>query len=257
MNAIWEPQQYLKFADARLRPAVDLLSHVEVTDPCRVFDLGCGTGNVTRLLRSRWPRAQLTGIDNSATMLAEAAREESEIDWVEHDLATWQPNSPADLIFSNAALHWLPHHDELFPQLMTFLSPGGCLAIQMPRNFAAPSHTLIAETVRACTWWSKVEDLLRPAPVEAPPYYYHLLAPLADSVTIWETEYLQVLQGADPVKEWVKGTWLKPLLDRLDPSQGAAFEKDYALRLNAAYPASTSGVTLFPFKRLFILAQRK
>jgi trans-aconitate 2-methyltransferase len=256
MSVNWEPHQYLQFADARLRPAVDLLLRVELTNPKRVCDLGCGTGNVTRLLQRRWPNAQLTGIDNSATMLAEAARTASEIEWVEHDLATWQPAVPTDLIFSNAALHWLPH-EALLPRLLTFLSPGGCLAIQMPRNFSAPSHTLIAETVRAGAWRSELEDLLRPTPVEAPQYYYQLLAPRVESVAIWEIEYLQALKGADPVKEWVKGTWLKPLLDRLDATQRTMFENDYALRLRAAYPATPSGATLFPFKRLFILARQR
>ncbi len=256
MNATWEPQQYQKFADARLRPAVDLLRQVELINPGRIFDLGCGTGNVTRLLQRQWPQAQITGIDNSAAMLAEAMHAAERIEWLEHDLAMWKPVAPADLIFSNAALHWLPHHADLLPRLLSFLRPGGCLAVQMPRNFSAPSHTLIAETVRAGAWRSVLEDLLRPTPVDSPSFYYELLAPLADSVSIWETEYLQVLEGTDPVKEWVKGTWLKPLLDRLDPPERAQFEGDYAERLRAAYPASSSGVTLFPFRRLFIVALR-
>ena len=140
---------------------------------------------------------------------------------------------------------------------MSFLASGGVLAIQMPRNFSAPSHTLIAESVRAGRWRDRLEPLLRPAPVESPSWYYNLLESPALEVAVWETEYLQVLRGADPVKDWVKGTWLKPLLDALDGPDRADFEADYARRLRVAYPAQPSGVTLFPFRRLFLTACRR
>jgi len=256
MTAGWDPDQYLKFANARLRPAIDLLAQIAMPDPRRIFDLGCGPGNSTQLLRTRWPSAAITGIDGSAAMLAQAAREVAGCSWLQADLAGWQAPAAADLIFSNAALHWVASHDELFPRLLSQLGPGGVLAVQMPDNFGAPSHTLIAETVKAGPWRSALEPLLRPAPVHAPSTYYELLEPYAQSVTIWETEYLQTLHGADPVKEWVKGTWLKPLLDALAQSDRADFEADYAKRLRAAYPALSSGVTLFPFKRIFLIARR-
>jgi trans-aconitate 2-methyltransferase len=252
----WDPHQYLKFADARLQPAIDLLARIAMPDPRSVYDLGCGTGNVTRLLQQRWPEAAITGVDSSEAMLAQAARELPAICWLRADLARWQPPAPADLIYSNAALHWLPDHAELFPRLVSFLRPGATLAVQMPRNFLAPSHTLIADTVLSGPWRAQLAPLLRPVPVAAPSAYYAWLDPLAQSVSVWETEYLQPLTGADPVKEWLKGTWLKPLLDALDPAEHAAFEADYARRLRQAYPPLASGVTLFPFRRLFLLARR-
>lgn len=257
MDATWDPNQYLKFADARLRPAMDLLAQVTLATPRHIYDLGCGTGNVTRLLGVRWPGAVITGVDSSSAMLAQAERDAPDLNWVQDDLATWQPAASADLIFSNAALHWLPRHDEVFPRLVSLLGPAGCLAVQMPRNFAAPSHTLIAEAARAGPWRSRLEPLLRPVPVESPAYYFELLEPLVQTVTVWETEYLQVLRGPDPVKDWVKGTWLKPLLDALEAPDRAAFEAQYAERLRLAYPALASGVTLFPFKRLFLIARHR
>lgn len=256
MSTTWDPKQYLKFADARLQPAVDLLARIAPVDPGRIYDLGCGAGNVTRLLRQRWPKADITGVDSSGAMLTHAASASRDITWVQQELAHWQPNVAADLIFSNAALHWLPNHLELLPRLVSCLSPGGWLAIQMPRNFAAPSHALIAEVVRDGSWKPDLQALLRPTPVESPFFYYQLLAPLCEDIEVWETEYLQVLRGPDPVKEWVKGTWLKPLLDRLDQDEQQRFEADYARRLRIAYPALASGVTLFPFKRIFICARR-
>jgi trans-aconitate 2-methyltransferase len=252
----WNPQQYLKFSQPRLRPAVDLLGRIATETPKRVYDLGCGAGNVTRLLVERWPGAAVTGVDDSAEMLARAAKDLPNVKWVNLSLADWKPELPADVIYSNAALHWLPNHEKLFPALVNCLASGGVLAVQMPRNFSAPSHTLIAETVRAGYGRGKLEHLLGRAPVAGPEDYYTLLAPLARSIDIWETEYLQVLEGEDPVKEWTKGTWLTQFLDRLDESERSTFEEDYARRLRVAYPRLADGKTLFPFRRLFIVLQR-
>ena len=249
----WNPDQYLKFSAPRLRPAIDLLAAVPATQPHTVYDLGCGAGNVTRLLAQRWPRAAVSGVDDSAAMLAKAATGLAGVRWVRQSLADWRADRPADVIYSNAALHWLPGHEHLFPALVAQLAPGGVLAVQMPRNFSAPSHTLIADAVRAGPWRARLEPLLRPSPVAAPEFYFDLLAPLVAQVDIWETEYLQVLEGTDPVKEWTKGTWLKQFLDALEEPQRSAFEGDYAARLRTAYPARADGRTLFPFRRLFIV----
>ena len=252
----WNPEQYLKFSQPRMRPAIDLLARIACTEPAVVYDLGCGAGNVTAALAARWPRARIIGVDDSAAMLSQAARTLPQVEWLQYSLAAWQPDAPADVIYSNAALHWLPNHRQLMPALVAALAPGGVLAIQMPRNFSAPSHTLIDATARAGAWRSKLEPLLGAAPVGEPQFYYSLLAPLARTLEIWETEYLQVLTGADPVKEWTKGTWLRPFLDRLEPPERIAFEADYAQRLRAAYPPLADGSTLFPFRRLFIILRR-
>jgi trans-aconitate 2-methyltransferase len=252
----WNPAQYLKFSQPRLRPAMDLLARIPSEQPHVVYDLGCGAGNVTAALLQRWPRAQIFGVDDSAAMLERAAKALPQVHWVQHSLNGWRPERMSDVIYSNAALHWLPNHQQLFPALVQALSPRGVLAIQMPRNFAAPSHTLIDATARAGPWRSKLEPLLGAAPVREAQFYHTLLAPLAQELDIWETEYLQVLSGEDPVKEWTKGTWLMPFLDRLDAAQRVDFEADYALRLRAAYPPLADGSTLFPFRRIFIVLRR-
>jgi trans-aconitate 2-methyltransferase len=254
---VWNPNQYLKFAEPRLRPALDLLARVELENPRCIYDLGCGTGNITRLLAQHWPSARITGVDDSAEMLSRAAREPSDITWALHNLATWSPTQSADLIFSNAALHWLPNHDRLFPMLASYLASGGTLAVQMPRNFAAPSHTSIADTVREGPWREKLEPLLVSSPVAEPSFYYSLLERNAAELDIWETEYLHVLEGEDPVKEWTNGTWLKRFLDALEEPQRSQFEAAYAERVRAAYPKQDNGKTLFPFRRLFIVMRKK
>ena len=250
----WDPAQYLKFAGPRLRPALDLLQRIDVEAPEVVYDLGAGAGNVTRLIAARWPEAQVVGVDSSAEMLSQAAAENPGIEWQQADLASWRPGRPADIIYSNAALHWLDGHDQLMAELLTGLKPGGVLAVQIPRNFGARSHTLITETALGGPWRAALEKLLRPSPVAEPAVYYDLLAPRAASLDMWETEYLQVLDGANPVKEWTKGTWLAPLLAALDEPERSRFEAAYGERVAAAYPTRRDGKTLFPFRRMFLIA---
>ena len=253
----WDPAQYLKFAGSRLRPALDLLAHIEAAAPGLVYDLGCGAGNVTRFITERWPQAKIVGIDGSAEMLAKARADLPQIEWLQADLAAWRPPQRADVIYSNAALHWIQDHAPLFVALFKSLAPGGTLAVQIPRNFGAPSHTSMGEAARMGPWRSILEPLLRPAPVEEPAFYYNLLAPLAAKLDMWETEYLQVLEGEHAVKEYTKSTWLSPLLAALDEPMRSQFEDCYTKLVDARYPQWPDGKTLFPFRRMFIVASKE
>jgi trans-aconitate 2-methyltransferase len=254
----WSPDQYLKFSQPRLRPAIELLNRIALDHPQCIYDLGCGAGNVTAAIIARWPQARITGVDTSAEMLAKAAKALPQVQWQRQSLDQWRAAEPADLIYSNAALHWLPDHARLFPAVLHSLRTGGVLAVQMPRNFAAPSHTLITAVAGETAWREQLEPLLRAPPIatQEPSFYYDVLAPLAADLDIWECEYLQVLSGDDPVKEWTKGTALIPYLERLSADEAQAFEQEYARRLRAAYPRRPDGVTLFPFRRLFIVMRK-
>lgn len=256
MTTTWDPRQYLRFADQRTRPAAELLARIPLEAPGRIVDLGCGAGNVTRLLAERWPAARVAGVDSSPEMLAEARAAAGTIEWIEAEAGTWRPAEVPDLIFSNSALHWLDGHESLFLRLLESLAPGGALAVQMPRNFDAPSHTAIAWTVRAGGWKARLEPLLRPAPVGPPVFYYDILARKARHVDLWETSYLHVLTGEDPVVEWLKGTTLKVFLDALEGKEREAFRRAYAERVRAAYPRRPDGTTLFTMRRIFLLATR-
>jgi trans-aconitate 2-methyltransferase len=253
----WNPKHYLDFGDQRTRPAVDLLARVPLARAARIADLGCGPGNATRLLLERWPEADVVGVDGSSDMLAKAAASGLSATWVEADIAAWAPEEPLDLIYSNAALHWLVDHASLFPRLISRLDPAGVLAVQMPRNFEAPSHALLREIARDGRWAGRLGGFLEAPPVAAPEWYYDLLAPHAAKVDVWETVYLHVLDGEDPVLRWTRGTTLRPVIAALDEEQFAAFEATYAARLRTAYPRRPDGRTLFPFRRLFIVAQRQ
>lgn len=253
----WDPKQYLTFADHRARPALDLMAQVALAAPHSIYDLGCGPGTITRLLAERWPDAAVVGVDTSAEMLATAQREAPDATFQRADIAHWSPPAPADLLFSNAALHWLDDHAALLPRLVSHLAPDGVLAIQMPCNQDSPSHRLMDEAAAAGPWRAKLAAV-RPVyrSVETPDSYYRILAPLARQVDIWQTTYLHVLEGENPVVQWTKGTALRPCLDALTEPERRAFLDAYAARVAAAYPRQPDGRTLLPFRRLFIVARR-
>ena len=256
----WDPGQYLKFGGERLRPALDLLARVALDAPKRVVELGCGTGSLTRILAERFPHAQVTGLDGSEEMLAAArksAKPGETIQWRRADIAGWKAEKPVDLIYSNAALHWLPGHNALFPHLMAQLGPGGMLAVQMPRNHGAPSHTLMeAEIARRPALALRLKSKPRSLPPDDPSFFYDLLRPLCAALDIWETEYLHVLKGDDAIVEWTKGTALKPVLDAATAEERESFLDDYKATCRKAYPPRADGSTLFPFRRIFIVTAR-
>jgi trans-aconitate 2-methyltransferase len=252
----WDPQQYLKFGSERLRPAVDLLARVTLEAPHDIVDLGCGTGTVTALLRARWPEARIVGVDNSSEMLERARVALPELVWQQDDLGTWTPAAPVDLLVSNAALHWLDDHAALFPRLLSHLRPGGMLAVQMPAQHKAPSHQIGFDLAESTRWRDRLQGLVRRRPVLDVDEYYALLRPRVSSLELWFTEYIQTLTGENPVAEFSKGSFVGAWLAALSAAEARDFEADYRRQVAAAYPPRADGVTLFPFRRFFLLAQR-
>ena len=252
----WDPDTYLSRAAERTRPAADLLARIADARPERIVDLGCGPGNSTALLCAHWPEAEVLGVDSDPAMLARARQSGLAADWQQADAASWEPAQRPDLIFANALLQWLPDHERLIPQLLSFLAPGGVLALQMPRNFSAASHRELRALAAEEPWATPLEGVLRDAPVGDAGFYHGLLRGRAAALDIWETIYCHALDGPDPVLGWLRGTALTPLRDRLGQEDYEAFEAALAPRLRAAYPAASDGVTLFPFRRLFLVARR-
>lgn len=257
MSVRWDPAQYGKFAPERMRPVEDIIKRIPLDAPSTIYDLGCGDGRVARQLMKRWPDAVLTGVDSSPDMLDAARNLLPHGNWVAADLATWSSDTPADLLFAGASLHWIDDHQTLFPRLMGLLAPGGILAVQMPRNFGEASHTCMREAAEAGPWKAKLAAVdRRLSPVAEPADYYAILAPHAAHLDIWEIDYLHALEGDDPVVEWTMGTGLRPYLGALDETAREAYLADYTARIAKAYPRRDDGVTLFPFRRLFIVAMR-
>jgi trans-aconitate 2-methyltransferase len=251
----WDPDVYMKFATERTRPAMELLARVPLQMPGRIIDLGCGPGNSTALLAARWPRAELEGLESSSEMLMKARNSGVRAVWTEGDVESWSPESRYDVVFSNATLHWIANHRTLIPRLMRCLNDGGALAFQVPRNFDAPSHVLLAEISNEGPWSGKLAQA-RKVNVEKPETYFDLLSPSSASVDVWETKYLHVLEGDDPVLTWVSGTALRPFVQRLEGEERERFVRQYRARLLEAYPRRDDGKTIFPFKRLFAVATR-
>lgn len=253
----WDPVQYLAYSHYRLRPALDLINRIPLDAPAHIVDLGCSVGNITRQLRLRWPEAKITGVDSSGNKLLRARQTNPDIDWQLADIEDWSPIEPVDLFFSHSALQWQKDHVLLFLKLLSMLTPSGVLAVQLSRNFTEPSHTSLYKTVREGPWNNRLEHLINPEPCKTADYYWDLLAPYVHHLDIWETIYLQVLEGENPVTDFIRSTWLRRFLDQLEIPEQIAFEEAYSEKVKSAYPKHADGKTLFPYRRLFIVAQKK
>jgi trans-aconitate 2-methyltransferase len=221
-----------------------------------ITDLGCGNGPVGPILRTRFPEAKIIGLDSSPAMLKEARKTKAYDALTKGDIAKWQPDQPQHLIYSNAALHWVPDHASLLPRLIAQLAPGGTLAVQVPHQNPAPSHQ---------TWLALVEQHFpgRFDPSNSPGIpdataTYDILDGLG-KVTVWETEYLQRLEpvtDAHPVRLFTSSTFARPVLSVLDPDEQAHLARQYDAAMEQAYPRRADGSVLFPFRRLFYTVSR-
>lgn len=251
----WNPQQYELFEKQRARPFFDLVSRIDVERPRRVVDLGCGTGALTASLAERWPDAEVVGLDSSPEMLDKASAHtatHANLSFTRGDIAEWAPADGDDVIVSNAALQWVPRHDELLSRWYAALAPGAQLAVQMPANSDSPSQVLLRELADEPRWASRLAGLHIVNELVGPVEDYLALAFDAGvAVEAWETIYAHVLQGEDPVLEWVAGTRLRPFVAALGEDAGA-FVEEFRQRLRAAFPAGPAG-TVFPFRRLFVV----
>jgi trans-aconitate 2-methyltransferase len=251
----WSPSQYLKFEDERTRPARDLLAAVPLPEAGRVVDIGCGPGNSTELLAARFPDAEIAGIDSSPEMLASARKRLPSVAFAEADVATWMPDRAADLLFANAVFQWVPDHLAVLHRLMTGLRSGGVLAVQVPDNFAEPSHFLMREVAASGPWSGKLgeAEAVRET-IPSPRVYYDRLKPISARVDLWHTTYNHVLESPAAIVEWMRSTGLRPFLAPLDAAEQAAFVAAYSARIAALHAPLVDGRVLLPFPRLFLVA---
>lgn len=261
--ADWNPELYRRYEDERTRPARDLLARVALGDAPAVrhaVDLGCGPGNSTELLVQRFPGATVVGVDNSEPMLASARERLPGTRFEPGDIATWQPapGAPApDLIYANAALQWVGGHETLVPRLFSLLAPGGVLAVQMPDNRDESTHRLMREVAGEAPWAASIGDVSQLRTGILPlAQYYDLLAPLAAQVDIWRTTYQHPMASAASIVEWVRGTGLKPFVERLPEADRPGYLAEYERRIGQAYRPHADGRLLLAFPRLFFVAQR-
>jgi len=251
----WNPTLYSKFEAERMRAARDLLARIPLGSASLAYDLGCGPGNSAELLLRRFPDARIVGLDTSDAMLAHARVRAPQAKFVKQDIAHWAPKDKPDLIFANAALQFLPDHDELFPRLMSYLAPGGALAAQMPNIARESSHALMRMVAAEGPWSSRLVPVAKTQPLIAEfESYYDWLRPAASQIDIWMTTYVHPLDGAHSIADWFAGSTLQPFLERLGDEERCEFLARYRAGLKDAYPAQPDGRTLFAYPRLFIVA---
>ncbi|MEJ0020925.1 MAG: methyltransferase domain-containing protein [Acetobacteraceae bacterium] len=254
-EAAWDPGQYLRFAGERLRPALDLLAQVPLDAPARVVDLGCGAGNVTAILRQRFPAADIVGVDGSPAMIDKARASVADCRFELGDFFHWQPPAPLDLIFTNAALQWVDRHSELLPRLLALLAPGGVLAIQVPAMHEAPLRRVPVGLAAQEPWRAHLGGVVSAPDILSPAEYWDLLRPRVAALDIWQTTYMHALSGENAVLEWASGSSLRPFLDRIPQDRLGEFRRAYADAVRPHYPRRADGTTLLPFQRLFMVAR--
>ncbi|GAA2538509.1 trans-aconitate 2-methyltransferase [Winogradskya consettensis] len=252
---MWDPAVYHRFGSERARPFFDLVSRVDAAEPRTVIDLGCGPGELTATLAQRWPGARVEGIDSSPEMIGKA-RALGVGEFRVGDIAQWHPDGETDVVVTNAALQWVPGHQELLSTWIRELPAGAWFAMQVPGNFDAPSHRALREVARTAPYAEELGDLLREAPVSDPEDYAALFLDAGATVDAWETTYLHLLPGdgaEHPVLRWMDGTALRPVRAALDDTRWRSFRAELGARLAADYPAR-SGNVAFPFRRIFLAA---
>lgn len=254
MSLSWDPEHYLRYGNERSRAFLDLLARVEV-DAASIADLGCGPGHLTEVLRDRWPQAEIVGIDSSPQMIERAVTGSRDpgVTYQVGDVRDWRPSHQVDLLISNATFQWVPGHIDLLPTLADQVAPGGAFAFSVPGNYAAPSHQILRALTAEHPYAPHVPDE-RPAALDASEYLAALSAP-GWRIDAWETTYLHVLVGADPVFEWISATGARPVLQALPADLVGAFTDELKARLRAAYPAQAFG-TVLAFRRVFVVAHR-
>lgn len=255
---MWDPEQYRRYGDERARPFFDLLARVAAADPKLVLDLGCGPGELTATLAGRWPDAEVIGVDSSAAMIETArssAQREERPSFVLGDVRDWEPAGPADVLVSNAVLQWLPDQLDVLARWTGFLADDGWIAVQLPGNFDQPAHVIMRELARSARWRPLLDGVTLNRQATSPADYLDLLTGAGLQTDAWETTYLYVLSGDNPVLEWYKGSGLRPVIDALPADLADEFLAEYGTRMREAYPARAYG-TVLPFRRVFAVARR-
>jgi trans-aconitate 2-methyltransferase len=251
----WDPDHYLQFGDERTRPSLDLAARIAVDAPKRVIDLGCGPGNSTQVLAARWPDAYIVGLDSSASMIDSARSDHPHQEWLLGSIEAWSPDVGFDVVFSNAALQWVPDHALLVERLFDAVARGGALAFQIPSADYALVRTLIHEIARSGDWALLMSGPLGALTMESPAFYYDRLSAVATRLDMWETEYLHVLESPDAVVDWIASTGLRPFLDALESdADRRQFGEQLRERVRDSYPRRIDGKVLFPFRRTFVIA---
>jgi trans-aconitate 2-methyltransferase len=253
----WNPDLYLKFNKERIQPTIDLVSRIDLDEPGKIVDIGCGPGNSTQILAQRWPNAAITGIDNSPAMIEKAKKDFPNQSWKLLDAGKDALDEQFDLVFSNAAIQWMPEHAQLFERFYGSLNKHGWLAVQLPLFWDMPLGQAIRRVAQNSRWSTAVAGVDELFTIHAYPYYYDLLSQRFSSIDMWETCYIHIMDSHASILEMIRTTGLKPYLDKLeDENDRKEFEALVLDEITKDYPLQANGRVLFPFDRLFFTAQK-
>ena len=254
----WDPNMYLEFDRERTQPSIDLAMRIKMDQPGRIIDIGCGPGNSTNVLKARWPRSVIIGLDKSSVMIAEAALKYPAVEWICADASDGLPRlGTFDIVFSNAAIQWMPNHKLLLHNLFNSLNPGGVLAIQAPDTGRMPVYTELVKLAQSDRWAACFADLSGAPSVNDAAYYYNIICNISDEIALWETRYFHVMDSHADIVKWYSGAGLKPYLDCLgDGPLQAEFMTDFKNALKTVYPIQPDGKILFPFTRIFFIINK-
>lgn len=256
INSDWNPKLYLRFNEERTQPAIDLAARINVKNPEKIIDIGCGPGNSTKVLSKRWPKANIVGIDSSASMIESAKKNYPDMEWRIADATKMETNEKYDVIFSNATIQWIHDQRKLIQDLIDMLEDNGALAIQMPLFNTMPASHVI-ENVSLKEKWKKTQGATDAFTFHSSDFYYNILSEKVKSVVMWETSYYHIMPSHQTIVEMLKSTGIRPFLDRLDTEEEKMeFEKEVFKEIKKAYPAQKDGNILFPFKRLFFIGYK-
>ncbi|MCI4684571.1 trans-aconitate 2-methyltransferase [Candidatus Rhodoblastus alkanivorans] len=253
----WDCDLYLKFERERAQAARDLISRIPPLAPRRIVDLGCGPGNSAAILAHCFRGADILGLDTSEKMLEAACERAPFARFLRQDFCDWTPEEPVDLIFANAALHFAPDHHQFVPKLLSFLNPGGVLAVQMPNVLQDAAHALMRMVSVDGPWAERLAPVAKSrAIIGSLDDYYAWLAPHCRMVELWQTIYVHPLDGHDAIVDWFVGSALRPFLAKLERDEAPAFLAHYRRELEMAYTPQADGKVLLLYPRLFFVAQR-
>jgi trans-aconitate 2-methyltransferase len=254
----WNPDLYLKYEDERTQPSYDLVSRINIANPTNIIDIGCGPGNSTRVLRERWPHAQILGLDNSQEMIEKARSAYPQEHWILADAARWKTDVKYSIVFSNATLQWIPNHESLIRTLFDYVQSQGALAVQVPANSGSPLHHAVLRVSKREKWKEAMVGCDELITYRDASFYYNQLSALSKRIFIWYTTYYHVMASHQNLIDWYASTGMKPYLERLATDElRRLFQSQVLDECRPAYPEQQDRKILFPFKRLFFVAYKE
>ena len=253
----WDPDQYLQFKRERTQPSIELVARIQMDDPRTIIDIGCGPGNSTQILLRRWPHADILGLDKSEKMIQKARQDYPHQKWIVGDASTLETRQTYDIVFSNAAIHWIPEHDVLLRRLFQIVNKNGILAVQVPANQESPLFKSILRVSRSAKWSAFTKGREESITYHDAGYYYGQLALYTKEIVIWETIYYHIMQSHEELIDWYKGTAMKPFLDSLPNDESRdEFKREVLIECQKDYPLQRDRRILYPFKRIFFTARK-